>query len=466
MAGIGFALNRLYRSDSLANRAVSLGHATVIAAGPCLFAVLGIYLITTLNSELEGQSTIAAFRALVIYSFALSFVITAPIGLVSCRLISDKLHDRDVAAVPGIVLIAVVLSALAVVAAAGVLFGVVLDLDGRTIVAAVVNSAVVGLVWIGCLFCSITRDYNAVTVFFGGGMIVAVAGVTGAYALRPALDVMLWGFAVGLGVTLFGLLTRIIATIPFATRTLAAPARELGRAFATYWPIAVGGLFGALGAWVDKWIVWLSPFGTQIQSGLLHSPLYDSAMFASYLVALPAYAAFVLHLEVEFFRNYRVFYAGILEHATLNQIRANGTRLREQTIAALSGIMVPQIVICALVAISAPVIVDLIGMQFRQVGTIRFGLVGAVCQFLFVTCSSLTLYFDRRMMFLALQACFLLLNAAFTVATLPLGWNYLGLGFLCAGAISAAIAYLALVATLYRLDYLTFIANNPAVRIR
>ena len=119
MAGIGFALNRLYRSDSLANRAVSLGHATVIAAGPCLFAVLGIYLITILNAEPEGQTTIAAFRALVIYSFALSFVITAPIGLVSCRLISDKLHDRDVAAVPGIVLVAIVLSAVVSVVAAG-----------------------------------------------------------------------------------------------------------------------------------------------------------------------------------------------------------------------------------------------------------------------------------------------------------------------------------------------------------
>ena len=33
-------------------------------------------------------------------------------------------------------------------------------------------------------------------------------------------------------------------------------------------------------------------------------------------------------------------------------------------------------------------------------------------------------------------------------------------------AISAVIAYLALARTLFRLDYLTFIANNPAVRIR
>jgi uncharacterized membrane protein len=92
--------------------------------------------------------------------------------------------------------------------------------------------------------------------------------------------------------------------------------------------------------------------------------------------------------------------------------------------------------------------------------------IGAAFQFLFITCSSLMLYFDRRVAFLALQTIFLVLNAALTYALLPLGPNYLGLGFLAASAGSGLIAYLVLVRTLYRLDYLTFIANNPAVRIR
>ena len=65
-----------------------------------------------------------------------------------------------------------------------------------------------------------------------------------------------------------------------------------------------------------------------------------------------------------------------------------------------------------------------------------------------------------------MNCVFLVLNATLTWALLPFGPTYLGLGFLAASAISALIAYLALVRTLYRLDYLTFIANNPAVRIR
>src|SRR5262252_9177402 len=465
MAGIGFALERLYRSSSIADRMASFAHASIIAAGPCLLSVLCIWLISATISELEGKTTIAAFRALIIYSFALSFVITAPIALVAARFISDKLHDRDVAAVSGIMLAAFGFSAVITVAAATLLFGVVLDLEGAASIAAVANCALIALVWVACLFCSVTRDYTAVTVYFAVGLLVAVIAVTKGYNMRPDLATMLWGFNIGLGLTLFGLLARVIATFPFAVRSIAAPAGALVRATIRYWPIALGGLFGATGAWVDKWLVWLSPFGVQIQNGLLHAPLYDSAMFVSYLVVIPAYAAFVVHLEVRFFRNYRLFYSSILEHATLAQIRAHGRRLRDETIASLSGITAPQLAVCALVAVSAPAVVDLLDMQFRQVGTLRLGVIGAAFQFLFITCSSLTLYFDRRIVFLVLQTVFLVLNASLTWALLPLGPTYLGLGFLAASTISALIAYLALVRTLYRLDYLTFIANNPAMRI-
>src|SRR6266849_6160613 len=429
----------------------SFAHASIVAAGPCLLSVLCIWLISATVSELEGKTTIAAFRALIIYSFALSFLVTAPIALVSARLISDKLHDLRVADIPGIMLAAFASSAVLLVASATVLFGLPLDLEEAAVIAAVANCALIGLIWVACLFASVTRDYTSVTAFFAVGMALAVLGVTVGYNQRPSLEIMLWGFNVGLAATLFGLLARIIATFPFAVSGIAAPARALARAVVVYWPIALGGLFGAIGAWVDKWVVWFSPYGTQIQYGLLHAPLYDSAMFLSYLVVIPAYAAFIIHLEVKFFRNYRLFYSSILEHATLAQIRAHGRRLRDETIASLSSITVPQLVICALVALSAPALINLLDMQFRQVGTLRLGLIGAAFQFLFITCSSLTLYFDRRMVFFALQAVFLALNAAATSALLALGPNYLGLGFLAASAVSALIAYLTLARTLYRL---------------
>jgi len=42
MAGIGFALERLYRSNSIADRMASFAHGSIVAAGPCLLSVLCI----------------------------------------------------------------------------------------------------------------------------------------------------------------------------------------------------------------------------------------------------------------------------------------------------------------------------------------------------------------------------------------------------------------------------------------
>src|SRR5437588_1715895 len=156
MAGIGFALERLYRSTSLGDRMASFAHASIVAAGPCLFAVLCIWLIGASISELEGQTTIAAFRALIIYSFALSFVVTAPIALASARLVSDKLHDQRVGEIPGIMLAAFGLAAVLLIISAGALFGVPLDLQAAAVIAAVANCSLMRLIWVACLLASVT----------------------------------------------------------------------------------------------------------------------------------------------------------------------------------------------------------------------------------------------------------------------------------------------------------------------
>lgn len=466
MAGIGFALGSLYRSHKIADRVAAYAHAAIVVAGPCIAAVLCIWLIGAIVADTVEQVTIAAFRALIIYCFAISFVITAPLAYVVARLVSDKLHERDVTPVGSLMLAALGSTAVGVAVIAVPVFCFMLKLAFPVLIATVADCALIGFVWVAVLFCGATRDYRAVTGYFALGMAVSVAAVTLLYPLWPGLAGMLWAFGIGVSVILFGLLGRIIATFPFGTSSLNGPANALVRGLAGYWPLALGGLVGALAAWIDKWIVWFSPIGKQIAFGLVHAPLYDTVIFLSYLIAVPACAAFYLRLEVRFFGHYRRYYADILGHAPLAQIEANSKKLRDVTLASITDIMVPQVLICAVVALSAPLIVKLLGLQFRQVGLLRFAVIGASFQFLFMTCSSLILYFDRRMVFLWLQIAYLALNAALTLLTLKLGTNYLGLGFLSASVLAAMLAYLALAHTLFRLDYLTFIANNAAVRRR
>ena len=240
--------------------------------------------------------------------------------------------------------------------------------------------------------------------------------MTVGYNARPDLATMLWGFSIGLGVTLFGLLARIVATFPFAVKSISAPVRALARAHSSrYWPIALGGLFGAIGAWIDKWVVWLSPFGIHDSE----QPAARAALRQRDVRVLPGRGSRPTRPSSPISKCNSSAITGC-------SIPASSSTPRSPRSARMAGdcatrpshrspaITVPQLLICALVALSAPVVVDVLDMQYRQVGTLRLGVIGAAFQFLFITCSSLTLYFDRRIVFLLLQTTFIVLNAALT----------------------------------------------------
>ena len=78
MAGIGFQLRKLSREDTLSSVIAAVGHAAVIAAGPWLFTILSLAGITLTTERIAGLETLAAFRIVIIYVFAISLVLTAP----------------------------------------------------------------------------------------------------------------------------------------------------------------------------------------------------------------------------------------------------------------------------------------------------------------------------------------------------------------------------------------------------
>ena len=75
MAGIGFQLRKLSRQDTLSSVVAAVGHAAVIAAGPWLFTIMSLAAITLSTERVAGLETLAAFRIVIIYAFAISLVV-------------------------------------------------------------------------------------------------------------------------------------------------------------------------------------------------------------------------------------------------------------------------------------------------------------------------------------------------------------------------------------------------------
>ena len=113
--------------------------------------------------------------------------------------------------------------------------------------------------------------------------------------------------------------------------------------------------------------------------------------------------------------------------------------------------------------LTAPLIIDTLGLQFRQVAILRYGAIGAVLQFIFIACSAMMLFFDRRRRYLRLQVFYLVAMVVLTLLTLALGEDYYGIGYFAASLVAAAAAYVVADHTFKDLNYLTFIGNNPSI---
>ena len=463
MAGIGFQLRKLSRQDTLSSVVAAVGHAAVIAAGPWLFTIMSLAAITLSTERVAGLETLAAFRIVIIYAFAVSLVLTAPVTIVATRLVADALWLKRPQDVRPLLLAAYGIS-LGVVCVGSLLLILFFQPPKTTAAALFAGSMLVGLIWVVLSFCGAVRDYRGVTISFLFGLIVSVLASIGAAILGAGSAGIAFGFLSGLTVTFFGLTWRVISTFPQPVPDPLHGFQALNRGFADYWRLALGAFAGTAGVWIDKWIFWFSPASEQLSVGLVHAPLYDSAMFIASLGIIPALSAFVLRLETDFFERYQQYYATISSHGTFSQIEDARKRLHAFTLDNLTLITVAQIGICAVLALTAPLIIDALGLQFRQVAILRYGALGAVFQFIFIACSAMLLFFDRRPLYLGLQCMFLALMTGLTLVSVRLGEDYYGVGYFLACLIAAFIAYRCADRTFGNLNYLTFVGNNPSIQ--
>lgn len=462
MAGIGFQLRGLARQDTISSVIAAAGHAAMIAAGPWLFTIFALASISFIADQITGREVLANFRAVIIYAFATSLVMAAPITIVSTRLVGDALWLKRPQDVRGLLLASYVATIPLVLLGVAIEIAL-LHVEIAASVALAGASLIVALIWVALAFCGAVRDYRGVTRSFVVGLTVAMVATIGIALKGYEANAMAWGFTAGLTVVFFGLTSRVFVTFPFAPGPLAASLKSIGEGIHRYQRLMLGSFLGTAGVWADKVVFWLSSEGSRLDNGLLHAPAYDSTMFIASLVIVPALSSFVLGLETGFFDRYQQYFSTIANHGTLTQIEAARKRLQQYTLEHLALITVSLAGLSAIMILTAPIIVDALGLQFRQIAILRYGALGALFQFILIAASSVLLFFDRRRRYLVLQTCFLVLNAGLAALSLRLGEDYYGAGYFGACLIAAAIAYRMADNTFDRLNFLTFLGNNPSI---
>jgi len=201
-----------------------------------------------------------------------------------------------------------------------------------------------------------------------------------------------------------------------------------------------------------------------LRNGLLSSPNYDGAMFIAYLTIIPALGLFVTSIETGFFEDFRHLMDTIQNRAPLDRVGQTSEALGKKTFEMIYRVLLAQGTVCILGVIASAAILPWLGLRFEQLGILRLGIIAAFFQVMFLTCSSILLFFDNHLRFLLLQIVFFMLQLILTMFSVRLGPEYFGYGHLLACAISALAAVVVLERTMGRAVYLTFSAalRRPA----
>ena len=462
MAGIGFALQKLSSQNSLASRSIAGGHAILIASGPWIVVMCGLAALHYLARPFVQGPDLTVFSILVIYTFALSLVITAPISMEATLRVSGLLYRRQFGRVQEVYLGALVIATVLALAVALLFVTVLLRLDPVLAIAVIICAVQVSHLWLAMAFVAAIKQYSVVTFAFALGLCCSVGLGVGAAGLGYGPAGMIAGFSAGLGVAFCILNFLILRTFPGTTR----PLREAILSMLALRPVSatfvLASVSSALAVWVDKLVVWHSPEAQAVQSGLLYAPRYDSPMFIAYLSIVPVMSVFVVWLETTFFDSYRHYRDIVQAGGTLRQIEEQRRVLARDTADALFTAFLVQLTISAGLAISAPIVAGWIGLPHDAATVLRLALLGAAFHLLFQASCSVILFVQYGRAFLWAQILFLALNGVITALVLA-NPDHLGMGYMLASIASGIAAYAIMRRTLHSLNRLTFITNNPSV---
>lgn len=452
MAGIGFRLRELMKTDTLSGLLQAYSFAGIISSGPWVLSIVGILLIGIINTEnSSAPSFVGEFQISVTYLMATSLILTSPLQLMFTRFISDRLYEKhDELILPNLA------GALFIVTAvSGTLAGLFLVylFTGSVFYRLLMLSGLVILssIWILVVILSGLKAYREILLAFlvGYGITVLASMELRVFGLEGLLS----GFILGHAVLLFMLLVVVFSSYS-SDKLIAFDFLRRGQ---IYLSLAITGFLYNLAIWSDKFIFWFNPqTSVAIIAPLRGSELYDLPIFLAYLSIIPGMAVFLLRMETDFVEHYTKFYRAINEGAPLKCI----LQTYEEMISSIRRgfveiFKVQGMTVIILLALGDKLLVWVGISPFYRL-LLNIDLVAVGVQVLLLAVLNVLFYFDYRMDALYLCLLFAVSNTAFTLLTQYLGPTFYGYGFALSVVLTTLVGMFVVSKRLDRLVYETF----------
>ncbi|WP_290777869.1 exopolysaccharide Pel transporter PelG [Exiguobacterium sp. UBA5002] len=462
MAGIGFKLQKLFQEDYFSSRLKAYAFAGLVTSGPWLIVILTIavtqWLTTFLSiASFEERTT---FNLVVSYSFIFSQVLLGIQQLVVTRYLADCFYEKRYEdlfpAFLGMTKMTMALGSIA--------FLIFLSFSKLPFL---LNGLIfilfmtINLIWVHFLFLSAAKFYQAVAYSFLIGGIVAVGSVllidrylmeyvTGIVTPSLALTA---GFTFGMIITLFGLFTSMLLTFPQrGTKNQFTYLSYFDRYPALFWT----SFLYNIGVWVGNWVIWFSDGGAVHLGTFRYHPLYDTAIFLSYLTVIPTMTIFVVSVETRFYERYRIFYGYANEGGTLDQVEKARDAMLLVLRQELQRLFRNQGLFTLFTLLFASTLLGYLALPEATISIFQMTTIGAFSNAMVLVLTLLLLYFEDQKGAAWISCVFFFSNGVLALLIAPFGFSGYGLSFAIGSTLTFAFALMRLIHYVSDIDYHTF----------
>jgi len=217
-----------------------------------------------------------------------------------------------------------------------------------------------------------------------------------------------------------------------------------------------------MAAWTDDFIAW-SYFKYSISKGFIFTPKYDIPMFISFLFIVPTLTLFALNLETDFYFNYRAFYQSIEENRTFTYTKLSKETLDNNLYTTTKLILSVQFAfMLSSLILSGPFAKALL-LNDYGLKALRFGIVGAAANGIFLYVSLIANYFDLPDILMYASIIAFTVNFVFSMLTII---RFPGIGFAIGFIIAVIYSWTKFRAVHKDLLHFEFIRNRLSLPLR
>lgn len=458
MAGIGFALKKMFKDETFTNRSKAYLYSALVSAGPWLSSVITVnflFFIMEFKNVLTQEKDL--FSGTIVYSFVFSQILTAPWQFLITRYISDKLYSKDYKYIrPSFIGLNKIVFFSSFLVSVFFYWNKPLPLYYK--IMAVFVFLIISMIWILMVYLSAVKNYELIAkAYIYGGILTFVLAF---YLLDNPINFaqftyatnLLFSYLIGISFTFVVLIYNFLSTFYFGNNLEYDFLRYLSK----YSSLFFIGLFYTLGLWVDNILMWFSDIGLEILGTYYFSPLYDNAVFLAYLTIIPTMVLFLVSVETDFYNYYKSYFGLANKRGTFKEIKIAENEMVGVLYNHLIYTFEVQTLISATIILLAKPIFKFLNFNYILRNIFRVTSIGTLFNIFILLIILVLLYFEVRKRALLVSFLFFLFNTMFTLYFRYKGVKYYGYGFVIGTFITFCIGVVILSRFLKKISYNTF----------